>query len=291
VSVTISPLPGSKSYRPAVLNEWWPVLLGLLVLYVPTYLYLGTRLWHIDAHAHGPIVLLVVFFLFWRKRVVFVTDTGDAAPVAGWIAIGLGLLGYVVGRSQDVIVLEAFTQIPLLVGAVLVMRGWCALRALAFPIGYLFFLVPVPFFLIDWATGWLKQHVTVIVTGVLYRAGFPIAHQGVTLTIGNYQLLVDDACSGLNSLYTITAMGFLYLYLRSYRSKPRLGVMLASLLPIGFAANIIRVTVLVLITYFFGDEAGQGFMHGFSGISVFVIALLFLFLLDFIYGAAARRFS
>ena len=56
--------------------------------------------------------------------------------------------------------------------------------------------------------------------------------------------------------------------------------MLASILPVAFVANIVRIITLILITYNFGDAAGQGFMHGFAGIVLLTVAVLLLFMLD-----------
>lgn len=113
----------------------------------------------------------------------------------------------------------------------------------------------------------------------------------MTLTIGPYQLLVADACSGLHSMFSLTAMGllYLYLYLMEHKSWLRNGILIASILPIAYAANLVRVTVLVLVTYHFGDEAGQGFIHDSAGIVLFVVALLFLFALDSLLGLILAR--
>ena len=119
---------------------------------------------------------------------------------------------------------------------------------------------------------------------MLYAAGYPIARSGVMLTVGQYQLLVADACSGLHSMFSLSAMGLLYLYLMQRTSVARNLIIMASIIPIAFAANIVRVIVLILVTYHLGDEAGQGFLHGFAGIMLFIIGLLFLFILDWILG-------
>jgi exosortase/archaeosortase family protein len=79
-------------------------------------------------------------------------------------------------------------------------------------------------------------------------------------------------------------MGLLYLYLMKHTSVARNLLIIAAILPIAFAANVIRVMVLVLVTYHLGDEAGQGFLHGFAGIMLFIIGLLFLFALDGLLG-------
>lgn len=271
------------------LRVWWPVLLGLLVLYGPTYWMLAHGLWNSDDYAHGPIVLVVTLFLIWQQRAVFMGDAGATSPtggetVVGWALLVVGLLAYALGRSQDILLFEVGSQIPVILGALLITRGTKAARALWFALFFLLFMIPLPGFFVDAVTGPLKQYISVIAEQVLYAAGYPIARSGVTLTVGQYQLLVADACSGLHSMFSLSAMGLLYLYLMQHTSVARNLIIMAAIIPIAFAANVVRVMVLILITYHLGDEAGQGFLHGFAGIMLFVIGLLFLFALDGILG-------
>ncbi len=272
----------------APLKTWWPIVLGLLVLYVPTYWVLAHGLWNSDDHAHGPIVLVVALYLVWQQRAVFMRDA-SAAPTrgeaaTGWTLLTVGLLAYALGRSQDILLFEIGSQIPVILGALLITLGMRAARALWFALFFLLFMIPLPGFVVDAATGPLKQYISVIAEQVLYAAGYPIARSGVMLTVGQYQLLVADACSGLHSMFSLSAMGLLYLYLMQHTSVARNVVIMAAILPIAFAANIVRVMVLVLVTYHLGDEAGQGFLHGFAGIMLFVIGLVFLFVLDWVLG-------
>lgn len=268
---------------------WWPIVLGLLVLYVPTYWMLAHGLWNTDDYAHGPIVLVVTLYLIWQQRSVFLDNASIRLPTrtetaSGWVLLAFGLLTYALGRSQDILLLEVGSQIPVILGALLVTLGMPAARALWFALFFLLFMIPLPGFVVDAATGPLKQYISVIAEQVLYAAGYPVARSGVMLTIGQYQLLVADACSGLHSMFSLSAMGLLYLYLMRHTSVARNLIIIAAILPIAFAANIVRVIVLILVTYHLGDEAGQGFLHGFAGIMLFVIGLLFLFALDGVLG-------
>jgi exosortase B len=270
----------------APLKTWWPIVLGLLVLYVPTYWMLAHGLWNSEDHAHGPIVLVVALFLIWQQRAVFMASarpTGVEAAI-GWTLLVVGLLAYALGRSQDILLFEVGSQIPVILGMLLITVGVRAARALWFALFFLLFMIPLPGFVVDAATGPLKQYISVIAEQVLYAAGYPIARSGVMLSIGQYQLLVADACSGLHSMFSLSAMGLLYLYLMQRTSTARNLIIMAAILPIAFAANIVRVMVLILVTYHLGDEAGQGFLHGFAGIMLFVIGLLFLFVLDWVLG-------
>jgi exosortase len=135
----------------------------------------------------------------------------------------------------------------------------------------------------------LKQLVSVIAESLLYAVGYPIARSGVILSVGPYELLVADACSGLNSIFTLVALTALYLYLMRYRSMSYNLMLLACAVPIAIAANVVRVIVLVLVTYHFGDEAGQGFVHSFAGLLLFAVALTLVMALDGLLMPAARR--
>lgn len=261
-------------------RQWLPVLLGLAVMYVPTYFDLALGPWQEEAHAHGPIILALAAWLVWRQRAVLADAGAKTAPLAGGVALAAGLLLYIVGRSLGIAVFEAVSQIPVLSGVVLSLLGWRALGKLWFALFFLIFLVPLPGFVIVAMTEPLKSLVAQGVEAMLYGLDYPIARSGVVLSIGQYQVLIADACSGLNAIYSLAALGFLYLYLTASRDHARTALLLASIVPIAATANFIRVSILVLVTFHLGDEAGQSFFHGSAGMALFVTALLLLLGLD-----------
>lgn len=278
----------TKSPQRSARLDWLPVLAGLLLLFVPTFYDAATSFWQSAEYAHGPIILAIILWLIWRSRAALFKVSFSPAPALGIALLVLGLLVYVLGRSQDIAIFEIGALMPILAGVLLAMRGWPALRAFWFAIFFIIFMLPLPGFFVDALTGPLKQHVSEITEQLLYAAGYPIARNGVMLTIGQYQLLVADACSGLHSMFSLSALGLLFMYLTARTSLLHNAIMLASILPIAFAANTIRVIVLLLITYYFGDEAGQGFLHGAAGIVLLLVALIVLLLLD---GVLARAFK
>jgi exosortase B len=267
---------------------WVPVAIGLCALYLPTYVTLWNGVWNTEEQGHGPLILAVVAFLLWQKRHGLIDQADRPAPYCGWTVLVFGLLVYVLGRSQQILMFEVGSQIPVVVGSILIVRGWRTLKFVWFPLFFIVFMVPLPGIVVDALTGPLKRHVSEIAEFVLYGVGYPIARSGVTLTIGPYQLLVADACSGLHSLYSLTALGLLYMYLMQHKSVLRQVALGAVILPIAFGANIARVIFLVLVTYHLGDEAGQGFLHGFAGIVLFMVALLLLFAFDGLLGTVFR---
>jgi len=267
---------------------WLVVLAGFAAMYLPVYWWAFNGIWQTDDQAHGLIVLVVTVGLVWLRSRALLAAVPRPAYVVGWSVFLVGLLTYLLGRALEISILFLGSQMPVLLGALLIVGGWPAVRTLWFPLVYIVFMVPLPGTLVDALTGPLKQWVSVIAEDMLYAAGYPIARDGVMLTIGQYQLLVADACSGLNSMFSLSALGLLYMYIVARASVLHNAIMLASILPVAFAANIVRVLVLILVTYHLGDEAGQGFLHGASGIVLMIAALLFLFLLDAVLAMVIR---
>lgn len=281
MSRIFQPQTTPKNRGPASgLIAWWPILVGLALLYLPTWWELAHTTWHEEEQSHGPIALIVAVYLTWLRRREIIAAPSRPLPLAGWSLLGLGLMIYAVGRSQQVIIFETASQIPVLLSLLLLTKGVGLVRIVWFPILYLAFMIPLPGFLVSDATGPLKQSVSAMVETCLYQLGYPVARSGVTLIIGQYQLLVADACSGLNSIIALTAVGLLYVYLMWRRGWPGNALLLAAILPAAYAANVLRVIVIVLLTYYAGDATAQGALHGAAGVALFSSAVLLLIALD-----------
>jgi exosortase B len=265
---------------PHPLAEWTPVLLGLIALYIPTYIDLAQTLWRTDDQGHGPIILAISLWFFWQKKAEIHALTAQAASAAGWSAFIFGLLLYVLGRSQDILLFEIGSQIVVVAGLLLIMRGWAAVKLVWFPLLFLVFMVPLPSPVVDALTLPMKLGVSWATEHILYALEYPISRSGVILQIGQYKLLVADACAGLHTLFTLEAMGLLYLHITRHESWVRNVSLAILIIPISFTANTIRVIALTLVTYYYGDEAGQGFLHDFAGMVLFLSALLLIMAVD-----------
>ena len=259
---------------------WVLALAGFAAMYLPIYWWAAGSIWQTDDHGHGPIILAVLVWLFWGLRHEIAASSTKPIPALGWPVFALGLTVYFAGRVFGISILELGSQPLVVAGLLLLLNGMPALRLAWFPIVYFVFMVPLPSLLVDAITGSLKGLIANIVESLLYAVGYPIARSGVILSIGPYQLQVADACSGLHSMFSLSALGTLYMYIMGRKSNLHMAIMLAAILPIAFVANIIRVITLVLVTYYFGDEAGQGFLHGAAGMVLMLVALVFFFLLD-----------
>ena len=280
MSSVLPPLGAGRGLVRSAGAAWGLALAGFAAMYLPVYWAAAHSIWQTDDNAHGALILAVLGWLFWSLRKPI--DDAPVAPavLAGSVVFACGLLLYSVGRVADVLMLAIASQGIVVAGMLLLMRGRAALVLASFAVFYFVFMIPLPGTLVDQITSPLKQWISVIVVELLYSAGYPIARTGVVLEIGQYQMLVADACSGLHSMYSLSALGTLFMYLMKRKSLLHNGIMVASILPIAFAANIVRVMVLVLVTYYLGDEAGQGFLHGAAGMVLMLVALALFFALD-----------
>ncbi len=260
------------------------LLTGFALLYVPSWTELAQTVWATDEQGHGPIILAVSGWLLYRRRHDLAALPARPMGWLGWPILLFSLLLYAVGSSQDIVTFAIASQIGVLISLLLVFKGRAALRLLWFPLFFMLFMVPLPEALVAAVTAPLKSAVSAIASALLYSIGYPVGRSGVVMTVGQYQLLVADACAGLNSMFTLEALGMLYMNLMAYTNPVRNVALAILLVPTAFVANIVRVMILVLVTYHFGDEAGQGFVHGFAGMVLFVVALGLMLALDKLLG-------
>ncbi len=265
---------------------WLPVAAGVLLLYVPTYHDIAAVFWSTERGAPGVAVLAIWLWLLWRERAALRNEARTASgSVLGWLAIGVGGGLYALGRSQQMFQLEAGSALAILPGISLVLLGPKSTRRLWFVWAFLIFTVPLPGSLVDAVVVPLKEMVAATVTEVLFRLGLPIARDGVVIYVGQYQLFIADACSGLNQLVALAAIGVLYVHLMRSRSRVPTVLLLAAVLPVAVAANLARVGTLVLATYYGGDGFGRE-LHDYVSYAEIGLAFGAFFLLDRIVRAS-----
>jgi len=287
---SVLPAPPLRTPEMGSLNRSWLLAaFGFAVMYVPVYWWAANGIWQTDEQAHGALILAVMVWLFWGQRGPIAAVPAQPRPLAGWLVFAFGLFLYVVGEVFQISILEFGSQPFVVAGILLLLKGTGAVRVAWFPLFYFIFMIPLPGIIVDAVTGPLKSWISAIVVEILYWVGYPISRSGVVLTVGQYQMLVADACSGLHSMYSLSALGTLFMYIMARTSRLHNAIMVASILPIAFTANIVRVMVLVLITYHLGDEAGQGFLHGTAGIVLMLVALACFFALDALLARILRR--
>jgi exosortase len=264
----------------ALLISSWPALLGLAALAIPTAASLSKTAWTRESGAHSPLILVTGLWLIWWKMSKLDRETRRGEAWLSALIFLPSLALYVFGRVFDFASVEMIGLLGVglamlhdAFGLPAVLKNW-------FVVLYLGFAVPPPGALIDRVTAPLKQFVSEAAMRSVSLFGVPASRQGVTLFVDKYQLLMEDACSGMNSLIGLTAISLLYIYLLRGSSARYALLMTAFVIPIAIVGNILRVIVLILLTYFAGDEVAQGFLHYTAGFMLFALDLLLVFALD-----------
>lgn len=262
----------------------WFALAGLAAMSVPTLFSLGREAWSTEAGAHGPIVLATGLWLFWRRWDELVREGRPGHPlIAGAMFVAI-LPFYVFGRAYDFLFIEAGALFGVS-GALFYGRfGAATLRRHWFLFLYMAFLIPMPGWAMDMATQPLKEFVSAASADLMRAVGVPVFREGVTLYIAQYQLLVEDACAGMNSLMGLISISLFYIYvLRGAEWRYAL-FLVCLIVPVAVLANMVRISLLVLLTWGWGDAVAQGFLHFTAGFVLFALALLLIFGIDAVLG-------
>ncbi len=272
-------------------TRYWPLVVGILVLVLPTMLGVARENWSTEQGAHGPIVLATALWLFWRRwnEVRMLARPGDPRiALAAFLSVAPV---YILARIINVIEVEGFMMYGLLLITAYWLIGFAPLRAMWFPIVYLAFIFPPPDTIVAMVTQPLKIGISQAAINLLYSLGYPIAGSGVTIVIGQYQLLIAAACAGLNSLISLSAIGLFYVYVRHNANWRYALLLMTAIVPVAILANFVRVLALIMITYYLGDEAAQGFLHGFSGLTMFLFSVVSIMAVDVLASPLRRRLA
>jgi exosortase len=176
--------------------------------------------------------------------------------------------------------IDAWTLPLWLMGGVWLVFGtrclWWSLPAIAF----LWFMIPIPFSAERLMSVPLQRIATKASTEILVTLGQPALAEGNTIWLGDNQLGVEEACSGIRILIGIYALAFAFV-LFSRWSWWQKGLALVAALPIAIVANVTRIVVTGLLYQYTSSDAAHRFMHDFSGLAMipFAALLFWLFLL------------
>ncbi len=255
-------------------------LLGCAVLAIPTMIGVAQVSWSTEQGGHGPLVLVTGGWLLWRELKLSAAPASPGKLLIGLPALAICLMTFILARITGTLEVEAFAMYGCLISGAYLLFGGAVLRSIWFPLIYLAFALPPPETLVAAVTQPIKIAISEGAVWLLHAVGYPVASSGVTIQIAQYELLVAAACAGLNSIVTLSALCLLYSYLR-HRSDPVPFIVICiAAIPVAMFANFIRVLVLILLTYHFGEATAQGFLHDAAGLLMFSVALLTVFAID-----------
>ena len=249
------------------------LLAGVAALVLPTLFSLATNYWSTSNGAHGPILLISGIWLLAREREGIRFAPGSIST-AWLVLLPPLLLLYAYARAFGILTLESAALYGVLVLLAFYYWGPATVRRLWFAIAYLGFLVRPPAGLVAELTQPLKISISNSAVSLLHALDYPVAAAGVRIQIGQYELLVQQACAGLGSIFSLFAICLLYVHLVRRADPLRNGLLLLAVIPVALGANYLRVLILILLTYHAGNNIAQGFAHDAAGILTFVLSLL-----------------
>ncbi|MDD1453124.1 exosortase [Sphingomonas sp. H160509] len=255
----------------------------------PSLIWLMAGEWSLEQGAAGPIIPASGGWLLVREARTICTMPGHIT----WAMAGMlpAALGYVFAYVAGMLWLSWLSTYIALIIVLYSYIGGRALMRLWFPLTYLLFLVPPPYMLIASITQSRKLWLSVTSVDLLSALGFEAAYNGTTLYIDQYELLIADACAGMNSLISLLAIGLFYVYVL-YRADWRYAILLAMLtLPVAMIANLARILLLLLATHYLGITRVEGVLHETAGLFMFLVALGCLIGLDTALGPLRRRLA
>lgn len=257
-----------------------PLLAGMYYRIVPDMV----KDWYNDEnYSHGFLVPIIAGYFLWQ-RWPDLKNRHIKPDALGLVVIFVGVLQLLVAWLGTEFFIMRTSLIVLLAGMTLFWFGREVLKGMALPLGYLTFMVPVPYIIYDMAAFPLKLFVTRVSVAFLKIMGVVVMQEGNIIMFPTTTLEVADACSGIRSLISLLAIAAAYSFLIR-TSNVRRWIIVISAVPIAVATNALRVIVTGILAQWWGAKAAEGFFHEFAGMAVFLLAMVMLVS----FGAVLRR--
>jgi exosortase A len=226
-------------------------------------------------NSHALLVPLISLYFLWEKRAAMRrVPVQGSSP--GLLLLVVSLAIYFVSYVGGIAFFARLMLVAALIGLLWSCLGTPMLRLLAFPLGFLFFMVPIPDTLLGMVSFPLQMAATRISAGLIQFCSIPVYREGNMLYFMQTQLEVAEACSGIRSIMSLTMLSVIFAYISSGNWWRKV-VLILSAIPIAMLANILRVSGTGVLAHFFGDRVARGFLHDFSGVAVFLFGLALLF--------------
>jgi len=260
-------------------NLWVKISILLTLWFVVFYpLYpklIGAWIYDSD-NSHGILVPLISLYMIYHKRdnlrSIEISNSGWGAII---LIISMGI--YCLSFVGEVLFISRSMIIFSLIGVVLYNLGKGFLKELAFPLLFLLFMIPVPESIQGLVAFPLQLFVTKISAYALQLLSIPAYREGNMIYFAETQLEIAEACSGIRSIVSLTLLGVVLAYF-SDKGVARKAVMIASAIPLALCANAMRVFGTGIIAHLYGAKYARGFLHEFSGIAIFFLGFILMFL-------------
>jgi exosortase D (VPLPA-CTERM-specific) len=273
--MTQSSAPRLQIFSSAQLIGFALAAAAFAVMFHNTFVYLYAN-WQREEYSHGFLIPVISALLIWQRRAQFerLTFTGSWWGV---VILGLGLLVYFVGSLASITTIDAYAMVIVIGGGVLSVTGWPAFRLALGPLSLLFLMNPIPAFLFNNLSSMLQLISSQLGVGMIRLLGISVHLEGNVIDLGNYQLQVVEACSGLRYLFPLLTLGLIVVSLIRCALWVRT-LLVLSTIPITVLMNSFRIGVIGILVDRYGIAQAEGFLHDFEGWIIFMACLALLIL-------------
>jgi exosortase len=256
------------------------VFLSLLVfvLYFPELSVMVSDWADKKEYSHGFLIPLISGYIIWTKRETF-RKSPVMPDLKGIFILLLGIALLMLGHVAFEPYTRRFSFIITILGLIYLLCGSRIVKILLFPLGYLIFMIPLPYVIIKTIAVSLRLVSAKVTYTILKFSGIPIWREGVNLELPNISLVVADLCTGILSLVAITALSVLYAYFTQRNLISRLALVFLSI-PIAILSNMFRLIITVGLAYFYGGKILGNVIHQFHGTVNFLLTIFLLILIS-----------
>ena len=258
-----------KRYLPIIL-----IFIVFFAIYFQVIVEMATQWWDDSNYSHGLLIPIVSIYFIWLKKEELQKLVRKKSNL-GLIFILLGAMIYIVGTAAAEFFTARFSLVVILFGIILFYYGKDFVKKLWFPILFLLFMIPIPYVIYYTVTFPMQLLSSQASTGVLQLIGMSVIREGNVINLPEYSLEVVEACSGLRSLMTLSALGAAMAYITHKTIFGSITLFLFSV-PIAIGANVFRIVITALGAYFISPKLAEGFLHEVSGIIVFLVGFISL---------------
>ena len=233
--------------------------------------------WSIDDnYSHGFLIPFISIFLIWQKK-----EKLAVIPIKpsnyGLILLGASLLLLFVSNIGAELFTMRVSMLMVILSLSVFLAGWMFSKALFLPVAYLLFMIPFPAIIWNKIAFPLKLFATKMAVSFITILNIPVYAEGNIIHLSNTTLEVVDACSGLRSLTSLLALSAAFALISKHSKLKKFFLFLLAV-PIAIFMNIIRLSVTAILARQYGSQIAQGFLHDFSGILVFVFAIILIYM-------------
>jgi exosortase len=267
------PVPGPHA---RAIGSLGLALVGLLGVYSQILYYMALHWWHVADYNHGFLVAPLAAWFAWERR----ADLGRARLEGSWLGLAPLLLGagsLAVGRLGVELMTMRAGFVLSLIGLVLLLLGREAFRILAFPLLFLFLMVPLPESLLNLISFPLQLVAAQAAVSSLHAFGIPALLEGNIIHLAQAELFVEQACSGIRSLMSLITLSVIFAHFFQRRLWERV-LLVLSTVPIAIVVNAVRVALTGILAHYYGEETATGFIHDAEGVLTFAVAFGLLML-------------